>query len=91
MTEAEKKQKAIENGLDAVGDEKLNEVAGGSGFDRCDYGQVYESQFPERCCKNCPHFTCTKSDKNSDDKKYKMECSVHQRTEWKNVDFWDLS
>ncbi len=51
------------NGVEAIGDDQLEAVAGGAHLERCDYGQCYEASFPERVCKNCPKFTKEKFDK----------------------------
>ncbi len=86
MADVEKKV----DGVEAIGDDQLDAVAGGKNFERCDYGQCYEASFPERCCKNCPDFKKEKFDKNETAKKYKFYCGVFKRTEWKRTDPWNF-
>ncbi len=84
MADMEKKV----DGIEAVGDDQLDAVAGGAMFKRCKHGSNFEAAFPEKHCENCPDFKKEKFSKAEAGKKYKFECGFFNRIEWKNADVW---
>ncbi len=86
MSEVENKV----NGMEKVSDDELEAVAGGAGFQRCSFGNCYESAFPETICKHCPDFEAKEFAKNEAAKQYRFICNNFKKTEWKNTDFWNF-
>ncbi len=86
MEDMEKKM----NGIETISEDDMEAVAGGAGFKKCSFGSCYEAQFPEKICKHCPDFVGEKFEKEVSAKPYKYTCKVFEKTEWKNIDFWNI-
>lgn len=79
MLDSEKKI----GGIEAVGDDELDAVAGGASFQKCERGQ-YEAEFPENDCKGCRYLICTEQH----DGAFFIRCIHFNRSEVKFFNSW---
>ena len=85
MSDTEKKI----NGLEAIGDDDLEAVAGGKGFKRCDPKGLFEANFPYEKCKGCKELKAYRDW--SGGPSHVFTCRFFDRTERKDSDKWRIT